>query len=261
MPNRNGSGRTLLLLISASFLVVATIAMLTFLSIKKAQRSGITLPSSSSEKKDEITAGLTGDGFLTVSPDNAAAVVSTLSRPETYHQTLYKQIISDDVTGVFSVHIWANGGICKLVLLESGQTRHILTDGTQVYLWYEDDPENIVKKHLPEGISLDDLSGIPTYETILDMKSEMIQEADYRQLSEQDNKPCLYVRNIDADGASMAFWVDLSTGLLCKAERVQEGKLRYSLHQTDLVVLDTSDAALNTQLLLPDRSNPFATAP
>jgi len=260
MENRTGSGRMLLLMISASFLVVAVIAVISYFATKQSEYTGITLPPATASRPENEPLDLTGEGFVSVSPQNAAAVVNTLRRPETYHQTLYKQIISDDTTGIFSVHIWVNGNICKLVLLESGQTRHILTDGSRVFIWYEDAADEIVSRDLPSGVSVDDLSGIPTYETIADLLPENIQDAEYRQLQEQDNAPCLYVRSSEPDGAALSLWVDLSTGLLCKAECVQEGKLRYSLHQSDLVVLDTSDAALNRQMLLPDGTDPFVTA-
>jgi len=260
MKNKDGSGRMLFLMISASFLVVAVIALISYFATRQSERTGITLPPASAVRPEDETIDMTGEGFVSVSPQNAATVVKTLRRPETYHQVLYKQIVSEDSTGIFSVHLWVNGDVCKLVLLESGQIRHILTNGSLVYIWYEDAADEIVSLELPSGISLDDLSGIPTYETIVELAPENIQDADYRQLAEQADAPCLYVRSSEPDGAAMSLWVDLSSGLLCKAEYIQDGKLRYSLHQSDLVVLDTSDAGVNQQLLLPDGSDPFVTA-
>lgn len=257
MESKNPGGRTLFFLISAALVVVALIALIAHLSTRQNHRTGITLPSASAGLQEDAEIS-TPSGFVSVTPENAQVIVGTLRRPETYHQTLYKQIISDDATGIFTVHIWSDRGIFKLILSESGQTRHILTDGETVFLWYEDDPKEIQTITLPEGVSVDDLSGIPTYETILNLTPEEIPEADYRPLSDQSDTPCLYVCSGGTNGSSLSLWVDLSSGLLCKAERVQDGKLRYSLHQTDLVVLDASDAALNQQLLLPDGSDPFA---
>ena len=113
---------------------------------------------------------------------------------------------------------------------------------------------------MPEGISVDDLSGILTYESVLDLTPDEITEAEYIQLSDQNNAPCLLVSSKAEDGVVTKLWIDLTTGLLCKAEQKESDQLLYSLHQTDLVLLDATDAALNGQMLLPDGSNPFTIA-
>jgi len=260
MESRKGSARALLLMISASLFVVCAIAVAAYFSTSDTGRTGITLPGAASGRPGEDQVISTGEGFVAVTKENAASIVNTLNRPDFYHQTLYKQTIYDDVTGIFLVHIWARDGIFKLILTESGQTRHILTDGKTVHLWYEDDPLRWQQLQMPEGISVDDLSGILTYESVLDLTPDEITEAEYIQLSDQNNAPCLLVSSKAEDGVVTKLWIDLTTGLLCKAEQKESDQLLYSLHQTDLVLLDATDAALNGQMLLPDGSNPFTIA-
>ena len=145
----------------------------------------------------------------------------------------------------------------KLIVSEVGEVRHILTNGTAAYVWYADDPAAVRFSVLPENVTTDDLSGVLTYESIVALPTGSVKEAGYVQLSDFDDAPCLYVEAEDTE--QLRFWVNLSSGLLCRAESLRGGATEYELRQTRLLLLDDEDENLKAQMLLPDGKEPTFT--
>lgn len=259
MENRNGRFRTLILMITAALFVVLGISVVAFLSSREGSRDAITLPPEGWQPSDEMNASA-GEGFVTVTKENAGQVVLDLKRPDCYHQTLSQTTSSDAASGHEITEIWVCGGVQKIVTTSGGQKRHILTDGKTAYLWYQDENWRVDSVTLPEGVTPDDLSGVLTYESIADIPPEEIREAAYQVLTELSDAPCLYVASENGAGVTTRFWVDLSTGLLCRAESLLSDSRVYLLEQTGLSVLAQNDAALQKQMLLPDGTQPLFTA-
>ena len=128
------------------------------------------------------------------------------------------------------------------------------------YLWYRDETWRVESVALPEGVSPDDLAGILTYESIADIPAGEVRAAEYVLLAEQNAAPCLYVEAQGEKGPANRFWVDLATGLLCLADCAMDGSEIYRLEQTGLSVLESFDEELHRQMLLPNGTDPFATA-
>lgn len=258
MKNRNGNIRTLLLMVVAALFVVSAIGVFAFLGSRGGNRHGITLPPNDWQSP-EITNG-SEEGFVTVTPENAPQIVENLVRPTNYHQSLRLTSLSNGNSGGQMTEIWAREGIWKIITRDGTQVRHILTDGKMAWLWYRDEPWRVETNELPQDISVDDLTGIPTYESIIDIPTSEILEAAYAPLSDAGNAPCLYVLSVNDSGYSTRYWVDLSTGLLTRADCRMEDAEIYRMEQTGLSVLEKDDETLAEQMLLPDGTNPFATA-
>lgn len=258
MENRNGKFRTLVLIITAALLVVLAISLVAFFGNRESDRNGITLPPEGWQSAEEALTP--GEGFVTVTTDNAAQIVENLKRPEYYHQTLLQTTTANTSSARQTTDIWAYGDVWKIVTTGGGQTRHILTDGVTAYLWYRDETWRVESVTLPEGVSPDDLAGILTYESIADIPAGEIRAAEYVLLSEQNGAPCLYVEAKGTDGTANRFWVDLATGLLCLADCSMDGSEIYRLEQTGLSLLESTDEELLRQMLLPNGTDPFTTA-
>lgn len=254
MKNRNGGIRTLLLMISAAFFVVLVIGLVAYFSSRSMEGSGIVLP-------DETTAaGSESDdhsahGFVTVTTENAARLVESLHRPAVYHQ-VFRRYVGAETAAAATVQLWVCNGVTKLVTTEGGQTRHILTDGSRAYLWYADESRRAQSLTLPEGVTIDDLSGVLTYESIVSLSPEEVRAAQYLTV---ENVPCLYVESLEGE-TTYRWWVDMKTGLLRKAEGSAEESLIYSLEQTELQLLSAEDTVIQRQMCLPNGTTPFATA-
>lgn len=256
MENRNGKIRTLILIITAALFVVSAIALLAFLGSRDADWPKIALPPEGWQSGDSSL--LPGDGFVTVTTENAGQVVENLKRPDYYHHILAQTTTADSAAGRQTTDIWFFDGVWKIITTTDGQTRHVLTDGKSAYLWYRDESWRVESVVLPEGISPDDLAGILTYESIVDIPAEEIVAAEYVLLTEQSSAPCLYVETQYGEGSANRFWVDLATGLLCRADCFLDGTESYHLEQTGLSILEQTDENLLRQMLLPDGTDPFS---
>jgi len=260
MEKKSGGIRTVLLMTAAALFVVALIYAATDYFTRSSNRSEIVLPQAGAELPPAENSAGPGEGFVAVTVSNAAQVVASLERPEAYTQTLYRRTMSGGLESVSVVTVWERDGIHRLTLSDSGQLCHILTDGSLLWLWYEDSPEELRSVKLPEGVTADDLSGVFTYESILSYGEKDLIRAEYTQLSTHGNTPCLYVVADEKNGEETHYWVDLTTGLLCCAESRLSGNVTYELYQKELVLLDPTDAELAQQMCLPDGTEAFPTA-
>lgn len=258
MKKASRKTQTLLFVLAAAVLIVVLIGLLAAAGARRSVHTGITLPEQGSVPREPEISADPVEGFLSVTPENAPAVAATLSRPEAYHQILEAKFSSGTVQGVQTVELWVRGSVRRISVTENGETRCILTDGRAAYVWYADSPLRIEAVTLPEGVSADDLSGILTYETVVALPPDRMVEASYLQLAELSQRPCLYLCASQENDADLRCWVDLSTGLLCKAGIGSADDLRYELTQTGLEIVQYSDENLATQLLLPNGVRPFA---
>lgn len=254
MDKKKENLRTLILVVSAALFVVLLVSVFAFFANNRSSGDGVTLPPDDWQTED-LTA-LSGN-FVTVTPDNAADVVSSLTRPGSYRQTLSMTTYSGQSSSRQTTELWVCDGVWKIAVAAGGQTKHILTDGITAHLWYQDDSRRVRSVTLPQDMTPDDLAGIMTYETIGNLAATEILRAEYCQPEDLDGVPCLFVASMNDAGLETRFWVDLSTGLLCKAESLQGENTVFRLVQTELVMMDRTDEALQSHLLLPDKSNPF----
>lgn len=255
MGKKNGNVRMLILMISAALFVVFAVSVVAYLAGRQPGGQGVTLPPADWNSGSDNPSLF--DGFVTVTQDNAAQLVLSLERPDSYCQTLTQTAVSGRQTTRMTTELWVSEGVWRIITSTGRQVRNVLTDGKTAYLWYQDDLRRVRSVTLPQDVTPDDLAGILTYEMIGRLPAEEIVQAEYRLLEELDSVPTLFVSCKNEALVETKFWVDLATGLLCKAESVLADDQVSQLIQTDLVVLDRSDQALRSQLLLPDGTDPF----
>lgn len=255
MKRRNGKLRSLLWMIAAALLLVALIGALVTVDLRSRSRGGITLPEPGSSAADPGTESAV-EGFAIVTTDNAPGLVASMERPVRYHQTVAVETVSGDRTGTAAAEIWVSGSVWKIQQTERGQTRHILTDGETAYLWYGDDTRNVRSVMLPPDLGPDDLMGQPTYETIAGLPAGAVAEARYVTPEDLDGAPCLYAA-ADEGQIRTEYWVDLSTGLLRRAEIRKDGETIRRLEQSGLELPAADDAALLRAMQLPGGTAPF----
>ena len=258
MEHGSGKFRTAMLMIAASFVVVAAICVFAITGSKHTQREGIVLPPPDWRPGDSQNAQ-DESSFVSVSPENVADVIRQMQRPAFYHQVLTLTHRFDGTASQQTVHIWTSRQIQRIVTEQDGRSRNILTDGQTAYLWYRDEPGNVKSVSLPENVSADDLAGIATYETVCDLPTEDILSAEYLYSPEVGEFPCLHVA-AETDGITDEFRIDLETGLLRSSAVIEDQELFLEMEQTELQILDESDEALLSQMLLPNGTDPFATA-
>jgi len=260
MTEKRGRIRTLALMISAALFVVALIAVMAFFAADDTARGGIVLPTAANPSPSPDIYEQTNNGFISVDRYNVARVIGSLSRPACYRQTLHRSDFGGENWNQATVELLVMGEMHKISVTENYEVRNFLTNGEDVYLWYDDDAESVTKLTVPDNVRPDHIAGILTYEAIADYPAERILEIDFLQYPEENGEPCLYIRVQEDSFVDSVFWINMSTGLLIRAEQLDEGQTVYTLQEQALILLEEDDASIAAQMRLPDGTDPFATA-
>lgn len=212
-----------------ALLVVLVIALLLSNSLRRT--SHIVLPNTDS------SSGASSGGDvenslerIEVTPETVRAAVATLKRPESYLRTVTVKYYWSGGSGSFDTTVAVSGDYTRAdSVLTGGRVRHMLTDGKTTWIWYDSDRTAYSG---PAGeITADEEEHIPTYEDVLDLKTEEIAAADYRVYSGQN---CIYVETEpDPDGYVLRYWISVegldSMGLLVGAEQLKDGQTVYRM--------------------------------
>ena len=241
---------------------IAALAVIVFLlgiflnSVKKSQHESIVLPDASAEAPPQEEPAAPEESFVTITTGNVQDVLRTLSRPAYYHQTLSLTIYAEDASREQTAEIWTGGSLTLVQLTDALETKSFLTDGEMLYVWYGDS-EDAAAYSLASGVQLEELTGVPGFETLLSAPAASLQEADLVSLSEQDFLQCVFVQ-CTLDSVTQYFWVDLDSGLLYRYMALADGQPFYTVQQTQLELLMEADQALDGIFHLPDGTQPFS---
>ena len=236
--------------------IILTLLVVWYLSTRPDSTGTIILPEPETDVSVHTPPTTTvEDPFLKVNTDNALQIVAELSRPDSYHQTCTVTVVSGDHSHVNQVELWVNGSLLRAVISNERDVRHVLTDHSTAYVWYEDSDEPL-QVHLADGITADDVLGLPTYETLLRTAPGQITDAEYLILDNTQAR-CVYICAKAGDELTELYWIDLETGLLAKADVLENSQQVYTVQQDSLDVLAAQDEAFEPWFLLPDGSAPF----
>ena len=160
-----------------------------------------------------------------VRPDTVQSAIEVLARPRVHTRTITVERYWSGGSGVSVITVAAADGWLRLDVTETdGQTRHVITGDDAVYIWYGS------SRKVYSGASAltqDAEQGILTYEDILALPPERIAAADYRAL---EGVNCIYVETEPDDaGYVERYWVSVSDGLLCAAEKLQGEDVVYRM--------------------------------
>lgn len=248
--NRRPGARSAGIVLAAAAAVVCLLLIGVLVSIRGGTRDTIVLPEDSGGAQPEAPTVDAGEPFYTVDRENVQSILEVLSRPAAYVQTLTVTSYWSDGQAERNVQLWCSGSLIRAQITAGRQTQHLLTDGETVWVWY--DGEETARALTPdETVTFDDLTGIPTYETLTAIPTEAIEEAGFVTLDEQQGVSCLYVSVADGEDTDR-YWVDVNTRLLCRADTLSGGGQIYQLRQTGCQTLTPEDTALQGIFQLPD---------
>ena len=154
------------------------------------------------------------------------AVIAQLQRPDSYYRQLTVETFWSSGSSATQVQTWVDGGYTYVrAVLPSGQIRCSLAAGEDVYYWYEGSSEWLTA---PQGaLSADLTQRIPTYEDVLELPLRDISDAGSGL---QGEEYCVYAETTaDEFGYLERYWVSVDSGLLVRAETVQDGQVVYSM--------------------------------
>ena len=106
----------------------------------------------------------------------------------------------------------------------SGAQSHTISNGERTWVWYGGSE---LYYESAAAFTADEEQGIPTYEDILRLDKKRIAAADYRLF---DTVDCIFVETAADDGGYIErYWVSVSNGLLCAAEKLQGEDVVYRM--------------------------------
>ena len=233
--------------------VTIALSILLFLAFLVAQQAlnqdrTIILPEHTTETETGSDSG-NPDGFnaLTISPETVQAAISTLSRPSAYERTQTVETFWSNGSSTSVSEIAVSGGITRIdTTLDDSSVCHILMNSDTAAVWYDDEKTWVTLE--AKEFTADALQRMPTYETVLDLNTASIAQAEY---CEKDGVRCIFVQTRqDMDGYVERYWISAQSGLLYASERLFGDALiyRFSTIEPESVTPDES------RFLLPDGS-------
>lgn len=256
MEQEHKNWKPVLIAALAALAVVAVLLVLFFSARGAGSAQPIVLPEQTvSEKTDTPQESKPGDTLAEISRENVQNVLKkSVSRPESYHQTMRIVITSGSISREQTAERWVQGELVKAQLTDAFETKCAIADATELYLWY--DEEEPVKLARGAGMSADTLAGVPGYERILEFSKSQITQTAFVSLSEQQTD-CIYV-SVQDGALQQEYWVSLESGLLCRQMMLEDGELVYLMEQISLEVFPEHDVAMEGVFSLPDGTEPFA---
>ena len=210
--------------VSVAILVVMVVILLLTNSLRRS--SHIVLPESTSSTSGESDKSQEKNrNLVDITPQTVKTAIATLKRPARYIRTLTVKNFWSGGENSVTTTVYACEAFTRTDTESGGRIRHVITDGTITYIWYNQSKNYYVG---PTGkISADQEQNILTYEDVLKLDTGKILNADYQIFSEEN---CIYVETAkDADGYVQEYWISVNTGLLTGAERLKDGKSVYKM--------------------------------
>lgn len=250
---------------TAAVVGIAALAVLSILlavfinSVEKNRHETITLPDASTEPStapQQPDTALEEDVFVQISAENVQSVLSELARPSDYHQVLTLTTYSGEAAREQQAELWVSGAHMLIRLSDEYAVQSYLTDGEMLYLWYGD-ADDVTALPLNADTGRDDLTGVPTYESLLALPQEQIRDAQFLSFSEQNDLQCVFVECAQNDVQTL-YWIALDSGLLYRYSALSDGQPFYTVQQTQLELLTADDEVFDSIFALPDGSQPFS---
>lgn len=234
--------------ITVGFVALMVLVIVLMLVNGLRRTAHITLPQESDVSDSTQDDGEMDGSDLTlveIRPDTVQSAIASLERPAQYRRTFRIMLFWSGGSGESEVSVAVNGPWTRTDRTQvDGRVRHSLTDGEVTYIWY--DSERDFATLAAGSITPDQEQLIPTYEDVLALKVEQIALADYRMASDMK---CIYVETAEnEEGYVSRFWVNVDTGLLVAAERLQNDETIYRMGELSM----TSDPSFTDEFTLPD---------
>lgn len=239
------------LFIAFSITTILMLALFTSIgrSLLSLSTPSVTLPSVSASSGDS-TQQSDGNALyrIDITPNTVQSVISSLNTDTSYYRTLTTTLFWSDNpedSVETTVEIWYHEGISHVEkLLPSGMIRHDMMTEDTVYYWYQGYTDYLSK---PAEVYASDLAqSIPSYQTVLNLGVDSIQEASYQY---KEGIPCIFVSATPAPlFYTERYWISTETGLLVAAETYEGSKLIYRMEGFD----DISHLPQGRSFTLPD---------
>ena len=232
------------------FGILILVVVMVFARGFQRRTSHIELPDSAADSTEDEGSGDEGETKLPlveVTPETVQDVIATMERLSTYGRTITVETFWAEGSASSTTAAYVRDELTRLdTTLPDGSIRHLLTDGQETCIWYDDARS---WASYPSGkISGDQEQRILTYEDLLTLEPRQITSAAY---ASHEGIPCIQVEASEEGGERRdLFWISTETGLLIAAETWEGETLTYRMTSLTIDVSLPED----TYFLLPDGS-------
>mgnify|MGYP003234958453 FL=1 len=208
--------------IGAAFVALVLLVLLFVVRGALHHPAHVVLPQDASSS-DVSDASL--DGRIAVRPDTVQSAIATLERPARYSRAITIERYYSGGSGVDRSSVSVDGAWMRVDTEQaSGAQSHTISNGERTWVWYGGSE---LYYESAAAFTADEEQGIPTYEDILRLDKKRIAAADYRLL---DTVDCIFLETAADDGGYIErYWVSVSDGLLCAAEKLQGEDVVYRM--------------------------------
>lgn len=247
--------RLLMLFALATLAVIGVIAVLFIGNFRQSQRDSIVLPDAAQSAQPAAQQSGEEPSLLEVSRSNVQSIVRYLHRPQYYHQsyTITRQM--GGASSESTAELWVSDTRVCAVLTSAAGEKHLLTDGQTLYVWYASD-EKVRQLPVAADVTMDELTGIPTYELLDTLPPETITDGEFITDDRYDSGRQIFAAS-EQDGVRRECWISLDYGLLTESILKRENETVYDALQTGLEILAAGDEAFDDVFVLPDGTSPF----
>jgi len=226
--------RILTISIIGSVLIVAALSLVLLTSFLGRDSDAIRLPDTpaASEGPNGAAPDAPDLDLVEVTPDTVQAVVSTLSRPESYSRELVIESLWDGGNAFFNISVSVSRVMSSLSSVPPlGPEKRIIVTSDTLYIWYDGDREPFVGDVISEGAgyrTADEWQMLVTYEDILALDANDIVEAGYTMFGGED---CIYaVYCSPLLGNTRTYYISSELGLVVAAREYDAaGALVYTM--------------------------------
>lgn len=165
-----------------------------------------------------------------VTPETVQAVVGTLVRPDSYSRMLTVESFWSGGSQKWNVQVWQKNGASRILMQAadgSQEPKNVLASGSTVRIWYGADTQNAASYAVSDPELSDALQMLPTYENVLSLAPEQIEDAGYVRLNGAWR--IMVSAREAATGYRMTYYISIETGLLEAAERRDGDTLLYRM--------------------------------
>lgn len=168
--------------------------------------------SSSSPGADETN-------VVTLSPDTVQAVVSMLTRADSYSRAVTVEYFWDGGGSSTELKVWEDHGRTLIRAELDGYVRSVLITEDMLYVWY-DYSSDVFSTDRVDGTEADEWLRCISCDELLELPASSILSASYEQFG---GESCIYVEYVSGEfGYRSCVYISVSTGLLMGA-RVYDG--------------------------------------
>ena len=248
------TGRIIGIIAFGILIIAALIGVMILTSVFGRDSGAIPLPAESPAlERPEITEP---DALnrVEVVRDTVQAVISTLSRPDTYSRDVTVEMFWEDGHVEYNISVWVTGGMTSMrSLSSSGIEKRVIITPERYYIWYFGDMTPFIGDFSSledAGRLSDELQMIVTYEDILGLEERNIVEAGFDLWGDEHCVYAVYYSRLLR--YSKRYYVSIESGLVVGAtEHDQSGELVYRM-TAGAPNYNNIDPAVFT---LPDGSN------